>query len=476
MSISNYPAPKAPDYKKPTKMEDCLAQARIHVKKQHGRTAMGQVKRGDDILIVTFPDQDEYAKEALTQALEEEGAEKVTFVSGKELGAKEFEKTSVEDGWKEADRMESAPWKVAGGKAPSPVMTGVYHYLVEHPEVTTLFCGEGGRSHIRYALRDKGDKFKNNFIFNTWEEFLSRAWVFPEELTIEMERRIIEAIGKASTVRITDPEGTHLEYSLTAEEAKRWQMCAWMSGHLFLDPFQATTEECSVVPVSTKIPPVFLDINGVLAGTANHVGFFPRIETYFEHGRLVKTIGGGKYGDKIREMMDKYKDVHWPGYAEKGFFWFCDCVTCTMVKSFRRKSDMFDSCWDFPNAPERNRAGVFHLGFGSRMHGQEYVKYVQAHPNLPTGHIHVHNYFLTFEIKLQGTNDWYKIVDKGWVTALDDPKMRALAVKYGVPDELLSYDWVPPLPGINCEGDYLRDYAPDPAAYLKKRLREKKPF
>ena len=56
-----------------------------------------------------------------------------------------------------------------------------------------------------------------------------------------------------------------------------------------------------------------------------------------------------------------------------------------------------------------------------------------------------------------------------------DPDLRAMAVKYGDPHDLLGFDWVPPLPGINCEGDYMKDYAPNPAAYLKERLQEKKP-
>jgi hypothetical protein len=94
---------------------------------------------------------------------------------------------------------------------------------------------------------------------------------------------------------------------------------------------------------------------------------------------------------------------------------------------------------------------------------------------VPRGHIHVHNYFLTFEIKVRGTDYWYKIVDKGQLSPLDDPSLRAIAARYGDPDELLRYDWVPPLPGINCEGDYLKDYAPDPIAYLKKRMKEGKP-
>ena len=115
------------------------------------------------------------------------------------------------------------------------------------------------------------------------------------------------------------------------------------------------------------------------------------------------------------------------------------------------------------------------MGFGSRRHGEEHGRYATEN-NLPTGHIHVHNYFATFEIKLQGTENWYKIVDKGWITAMGDPEIRALAVKYGDPDELLNYDWIPPLPGINCEGDYFKDYASDPVAYLRKRKEENKPI
>ena len=76
----------------------------------------------------------------------------------------------------------------------------------------------------------------------------------------------------------------------------------------------------------------------------------------------------------------------------------------------------------------------------------------------------------TIKIKIQGSEYWYKIVDKGQPTAMNDPGLRALAVKYGDPDDLLSFDWVPPLPGINCDGDYMVDYAPNPVSYLKKRI------
>jgi hypothetical protein len=80
MAVYNYPSPCNPRYKKPTSVEDCLPQARLLVRKQHGRAAMGPVKKGDKLLIVTYPDQDKYVKDALIQALKEEGAEKVDFI------------------------------------------------------------------------------------------------------------------------------------------------------------------------------------------------------------------------------------------------------------------------------------------------------------------------------------------------------------------------------------------------------------
>ena len=135
---------------------------------------------------------------------------------------------------------------------------------------------------------------------------------------------------------------------------------------------------------------------------------------------------------------------------------------------------MFNSYWYAPNMSERNRAGVFHHGFGSRRHfGEKFDKYIKE-KNVPHAHIHLHNYFSTYEIKMRDTGHWHKITDKGHLTTLDDSKIRNIAVKFGDPDELLSEEWVPPMPGINCEGDYLKDYAPDPLAYLKQRMEQGK--
>ena len=56
-------------------------------------------------------------------------------------------------------------------------------------------------------------------------------------------------------------------------------------------------------------------------------------------------------------------------------------------------------------------------------------------------------------------------LNHGRLTALDDPEVRALAAKFGDPDQLLKEDWIPAIPGITLEGSYL-DFARDPARWI----------
>ena len=48
------------------------------------------------------------------------------------------------------------------------------------------------------------------------------------------------------------------------------------------------------------------------------------------------------------------------------------------------------------------------------------------------------------------------IINKGHLTALDDPEIRSMAAKLGNADHILSEVWVPAIPGINFPGDYVR--------------------
>ncbi len=493
MAKYNYPGPCSPNYKEPTSVEECLPQARRLVRKlARGETRpeiVGAIedvaphfsvsREGDNFLIVTVPDQNKYVAEAVTQALMEQGAKKVDFIYPLDLVGKNPDKCSVEDGWREVELYKED--KASGTKV--DLLTGqglaeaTAKYLDTHPEYTCV-CLDVAGGNVLMGLGKHASKFNSFWPLNNWEWFFCKGHIFPAEVWKEFERMIVELLGEASEVRITDPEGTYLEFSLTAEEAARCVSRKPVHGHLSMNPLMATGGMARQVLEGYLPPlPVFPRLNGVLASTANHCGYFPRMETYFEDDRLVEVKGGGKYGDGIRELMDRYKDIQWPGYPDKGLFWFCDTALCTAVGVHRRKSDMFNSYWVYPNLPERTRAGVFHLGFGTRIPARvqkAFLEYGEEH-GLHQGHIHGgHLYFATYEIKIRGTDYWHKIVDKGWITALSDPVIRAMAAKYAEPDELLKYDWIPPLPGINCEGDYLKDYAPNPAAYLKKRIKEGK--
>ncbi len=41
-----------------------------------------------------------------------------------------------------------------------------------------------------------------------------------------------------------------------------------------------------------------------------------------------------------------------------------------------------------------------------------------------------------------------------------------MASKYGSPKEILREEWIPPVPGISAPGNYWKDYASDPGAWL----------
>ena len=84
---------------------------------------------------------------------------------------------------------------------------------------------------------------------------------------------------------------------------------------------------------------------------------------------------------------------------------------------------------------------------------------------MPDGHFHIHTYFNTFELETE-EGQKIKLIDKGHLTALDDPEIRKIAAKYGDPDEVLQEAWIPAIPGINVEGDYENDYSSTPASWI----------
>ena len=117
---------------------------------------------------------------------------------------------------------------------------------------------------------------------------------------------------------------------------------------------------------------------------------------------------------------------------------------------------------------ERMRSGIIHMGFGNIL--SENTEWARG-KNLPGGHFHIHLNFATFEIETRDGRK-VKLIDKGRLTILDDPGVRRIAARYGDPDELLREDWIPALPGINAPGNYEKDFAQDPVAWVKQEQRK----
>ena len=139
MTVYNYPGPIAPEYKKPTSVKECLPQARLLAKKTVGRGAMGPVKKGDRLLIVTLADQNKYVKEAISQALMEEGAEKVEYILENELSGGKPRVFNTEQGWKEADTVENTPWDMSGAMFYTDISEGLRTYLDKNPDITGVY-------------------------------------------------------------------------------------------------------------------------------------------------------------------------------------------------------------------------------------------------------------------------------------------------------------------------------------------------
>jgi hypothetical protein len=217
-------------------------------------------------------------------------------------------------------------------------------------------------------------------------------------------------------------------------------------------------------------------IHGKIAGTTNHTGFFPRWEISFDDKGYVKDVKeGGVVGDALREFMQLpgINDLVYPFHnpEHKGYWYLYEIAFGTNPKAFRNPQAMQEGTV----IPERLRAGVIHWGLGITLHhdpgvqtqSQKLLDFTKQY-NMPRDHgFHTHTYFTTYKVHLRNADRWVTLLDKGRMTSLDNPEVRALASRYGNPEDLLSEDWRPEIPGINVPGDYMKDYAPDPWKTVK---------
>ena len=507
---TSYPEPRYPAYAaKPKSVDDVMPFARDAVRQTAGRTPLGLVKQGQTVLIVAPASDNDILLDAIKRAYEERGV-KVQIVFDNDLlgikredalkvaqlKAKTGERGQAEAAFWISDRFPDASkpkeWlkardpqlyqslypdvqipenlkQVAADLDPESDLTqhladGIVAYVDQHPEVDALYWANGGRTAHRKLLGKYESKFFGSWIYGQVYNLMSKVPAFPSDVWRLEEQRTTEPLSFVDQARVNDPEGTNFSFDLTEELAETWSRGVYQQGHLYMLPVQATGRfPYSLVdyPAFTAkyLPPQVVRANGVFVGHANHAGVYPTIKVTVQDGYVAKVEGGGDYGNAWRQFLQypEINEARWPLYSDDpnykgGYFYLYEAGLGTNPKFYNTPDD----------PGQRNRGGTIHWGFGLRVeHGpqgpylpKEWIDFTTA-KDLPDDHWwHIHNYFLTYQVRIRGTDKLVTLLDKGRLTALDNPEVRALASRYGNPDTLLADDFIPDVPGVNAPGSY----------------------
>ena len=363
--------------------------------------------------------------------------------------------------------------------------TAIRQYLDQHPEIKGVFWGFGGSTFLRRYLRPAEDKLLGLFIIENRWDLMSQLGTFPGDVWQLGEDQTMEPLVHVDRLEIKDPEGTNLAADLTEEMAQNWARGAYQRGHIYMFPNQATGRfGYSVVDYPAFqgewLPREPMPLaTGTVGGTVNHTGFYPQWKVAIKDGYVRSVEGGGLFGEALREFLQypNSNDKVYPFHAENhpGYWWLYEIAAGTHPKAFRNPFNLANGS----ALVERNRAGVFHWGLGVTLHHDpdardKSLKLIDftAKYNLPRDHgWHTHTYYTTYRVHLRNADRWVSIVDKGRLTSLDNPEVRALASRYGEPDDLLQEDWRPNIPGVNMPGRY-EDYAANPWRFVRGALDE----
>lgn len=523
MAEPTYREPRFPAYLKPPKtVDDVMPAARIIVRNKSGiqGAGMGVLQRGDGVLLVPTSEAEPMILEAMKKALEERGVKVYIKYNYELVGVPKADAEALikfrETFTSEAGYMEAVAWietqfpdpdgakKWLAQKRPdlhqllfpknrelTPQMKitrekllrdnvgkGIVAFLKEHPDIKGAYWGKGGSTGLRRAMNPIPQKFLGILWADNRYEVMSEIGAFPADVWQLAEEKTLEPLAHVDQIHVTDPEGTDISADVNEIQAKRWAQGSYQRGHLYMFPNQATGRfGYSVVdyPAFQKEwlarEPV-VKANGVIAGTHNHVGMYPRWEVTFKNGYIAGVKGGGTYGDILREFLQYpgTQTLVYPYHTSPGFWYLYEAAFGTHPKYFRNPKELMEGSL----GPDRLHAGVIHWGLGIRLwhdpegpvESKSWLDFTAKH-NVPRDHsFHTHTYFSTYKVRIRGANRWVDILDGGRMKSLDDAEVKALASRYGNPERVLDDDWIIDMPGINAPGKY-EEYAKDPWKYEK---------
>lgn len=517
------PEPSFPSYlRQPDKVDELMPAARAAVTQSGGRTPLGLAKEGEILLIPVGWNADPLVQEAIVRAFKERNIEARILYENDMAGVKKADLEAIkkaEDVFTAGDgQQEPADWffqtipdqekainwvkerdpdlhkaswpeirypeerlKKVSDEYDDMVKESLITYLDQHPEVSKVFWRTGGRTNTQKMLRQHGQKFTGNYTYLNLYDIMSRVPEFPPDVWRTVEVKTIEPLAQLDRVEASDPEGTAFGYDLTTEEAQSWARGVYQQGHLYMFPAQASgrfpySRVNYPARESDYIKPVRPNVSGVIAATNNHRATHPRMQIEVKEGKVSAVQGGGLYGELWRLLLNYpgTQELTWPYIDRPGYWWLYEAGTGTNPKYFKHPDELLEG----RNTSERNVGGVMHWSFGAEVEigpestaeygfSPQTVEFGKTH-NVPIRHsMHNHNLLPTVQGRIRGTQQWETMINNGRIVALDEPEVRALASRYGDPEEILRQDYVPPLPGITIPGTY-DDYGRDPGGYWTK--------
>jgi len=525
VKIGEYPEPRFPSYlKEPESIEEVVRAVRGLVRNKAGFTGagMGAAQEGDTIVVVTAAAAEDMIVEGVRRALEERGVKVHMLADYALVGVSREDALALlragqiftaEHGYLEASRwIEGFPdgeaakqWlkkrnpdlhekifpkerdlspqlqEIRRKLSRNNVGKALQEFLKEHPEVNGIFWGKGGGTRNRRALYPYDDKYWGTFMADNRWEALSQIGDYPADVWQLTEELAIESLAYVDKLQMTDPEGTDITSEISQVQAEKWARGAFQRGHLYMFPNIATGRFAWSVVDYPALQNEWLPrepiarLEGVIAGTAASPGFFPRIEVHFKNGFISEIKGGGLKGEAFKEFLEYpgINELTYPYHETPGYWYLYELAWGTHPKYFRRPDLMMTGYL----GPERVGSGIIHFGLGITLHHdpeaptdpRQWRDFTAKH-NLPADHsLHVRSYFADYKVHLRAADRWLTLVEKGHMSSLDNPEVRALASRYGDPDRILAEDWRPNIPGINAPGRY-EDYAANPWKYAKATI------
>ena len=453
---SEIPAPRAPLVPRITSVDQLVPFAKILVQRDYIGQRLGWgIKGGERVLFLGSQNMHPWVVEAFVRALKELNCtvdvllrDRPPFKVGSQEWADEalrLMKMRLSEDFNQVPEKRYPSW--GGSGTPKPLYPGL-RLSKENLNLYDVVIGPmiGPRNQAGLAGR---------VAWETPELLTGAGEIYPGEILDFIDQKVWEIVRITERVEISGLQGSRFGFTWFPEW---WEIVDGThkkirsAGHKStLGSLHPGRSEHSVFAGHLMLHPRYgaiegADTDGVIVSQFGEWGPMEApLKLHLTRGEIVKVEGGGVYGDFWRKALKLTADIQYPGYSRPGTAWMQEFSLGTNPKIFGPmeveelkgvdRRDPMDLRWGHP----RDRSGFIHAGYGSRGASWWALLY-----KMPVNHYHQWLPFITYDVV---TRDGRKIrlIDKGYLTMLDDPEVRALAAKYGDPDKLLSVDWVPEL-------------------------------